>query len=160
MTISTTISKESYTGNGSTTVFTFNFKHSVEAEIKCTKVIIATGVESVLVLNTDYTVTGAGASSGTVTFPKSGSAYSALASTEKLVVYRETILTQTVDYVDNDNFPAETHEGALDKLTSISQEHKDTLNRSLVSPITDTVPIGALPTKADRADKALSFDTD
>ena len=69
MTISTTISRESFTGDGSTTVFTFNYKHSVETEIKCTHVDNSTGVESTLVLNTDYTVTGAGAASGTVTFP-------------------------------------------------------------------------------------------
>ena len=161
MTISTTISRESFTGDGSTTVFTFNYKHSVETEIKCTHVDNSTGVESTLVLNTDYTVTGAGAASGTVTFPKSGSTYSTLASTEKIVVYRDTSLTQEVDYVDNDDFPAETHEGALDKLTSIQQEIQDALDRSykFSKTTTDAGTVEITATATERASKLLAYDT-
>ena len=86
MTISTTITSATFTGNGSTTVFTFNFQHAVVTEIKVQRVN-ADASRTVMVYDTDYTVTGTGAASGTVTFPKSGSAYSTLASTEKIVVY-------------------------------------------------------------------------
>jgi len=92
MTISTTITSASFTGNGSTTVFTFNYQHAVVTEIKV-KRVNADGTRTTMVYDTDYTVSGTGAASGTVTFPKSGSAYSTLASTEKLIVYRDTALT-------------------------------------------------------------------
>ena len=43
-------------------------------------------------------------------------------SAAEIKVWRETPITQEVDYNPYDAFPAETHEGALDKLTMICQE--------------------------------------
>ena len=67
MTISTTIIKNSYSGNGSTTAFTYNFKITDEDDIQ---VIIrsAAGTETVKTKTTHYTVGGVCNNSGTVTF--------------------------------------------------------------------------------------------
>ena len=63
MTVSSTTTKVSYTGNGSTTVFAYTFKIFAEAEIKVY-------VDNVLkTLTTHYTLSGVGtASGGNVTF--------------------------------------------------------------------------------------------
>ena len=67
MTISTTTIKDSYTGNGSTSAFTYNFKIADDDDIQ---VIIraANGTETVKTKTTHYTVSGVGNNSGTVTF--------------------------------------------------------------------------------------------
>jgi len=71
MTISTTIIKNSYSGNGSTTAFTYNFKITAETEIEVIVKTNATGAESVRSIgtgSTNYAVSGVGNNSGTVTF--------------------------------------------------------------------------------------------
>jgi len=75
------------------------------------------GTETTLVQETDYTVSGAESPvGGTVqlnTAPATG---------EKVVIYRSVPLTQETDYIENDPFPAESHEKALDKITHALQQ--------------------------------------
>ena len=54
--------------------------------------------------------------------------------TVKWVINRVTTQTQETDYVENDAFPAESHEDALDRLTAISQEQERALGRTLQLP--------------------------
>jgi len=131
MTISSTTSSVSYLGNGSTTDFpiTFPFKGSgINSEIRVIEVVVATSVETEKTNGTDYTVTGGDGSNGTVT------ATTPPASTVKWVIIRDTTQTQEVDYVENDPFPAEVHEAALDRLTMIAQEHETNLGRTAQLP--------------------------
>jgi hypothetical protein len=65
-----------------------------------------------------------------------------------------------VDYVENDAFPAETHEGALDRLTYIEQQQQEELGRALKVSTTDETSSMELPVKATRATKMLGFDAD
>ena len=68
MTISTTTIKNSFSGNGSTSAFTYTFKISANSEMQ---VIIrsSAGTETIKSLGTHYNVSGAGNSGGgTVTF--------------------------------------------------------------------------------------------
>ena len=123
MTVSSTTSRVSYAGNGSTTAFTASFPFLANADLV---VLLVTGsTQTTLVLSTDYTVTGAGGTSGTVTCT------TAPASGSTLVIYRDPAVTQLVDYQPNDPFPANTHETALDRLTMISQRQKDLVTRSM-----------------------------
>lgn len=62
-----------------------------------------------------------------------GTAYS---SDYRIFLRRNTPLTQENDFQDNDGAPSETHELGLDKLTRIVQEIDETLNRSILIPIT------------------------
>ena len=83
MTISTTTIKDSYSGNDSTTEFTYNFKIADEDFIQ---VIIrdSDGVETVKTKTTHYSISGVGNDSGTVTM------VSAPATGETLVLRRAT----------------------------------------------------------------------
>lgn len=133
MTVSTTSSKVSYAGNGSTTAFAVGFYFLASADLKVT-LRAADGTETVKTLSTDYTVSGAGnPSGGTVTM------LTAPASGQTLVVSRNAPLTQIVDYQPNDPFPANTHEQALDKLTMITQQIQEQVDRSVKTSISDTI---------------------
>jgi hypothetical protein len=154
MTISSTTTKVSYAGNGSTTVFAYTFKIFEAADLE---VIVrsSTGTETTKTLTTHYTVSGAGSDGGgSVTF------VTAPASGETVVIRRNLALTQGTDYVENDPFPADSHEDALDRLTMISQGIQEELTRSLRIPVTDPTSIDmTLPGSATRATKALGFDS-
>ena len=152
MTVSGTLTKNSYSGDGSTTAFAYGFKIFATADLE---VIIraATGAETTKTLTTDYSVSGVGLDAGgSVTFG------SAPASTETVVIRRKLTLTQGTDYVENDPFPADSHENALDRLTFISQDIQEELNRSLKISVTDS-SIGNIPNSIDRADNILAFDS-
>ena len=153
MTLSTTTVKNSYSGNGSTTAFTYNFGINSTSELV---VIIrsALGVETTKTITTHYTVVDAGAAGGTVTMG------TAPASGETLVLIRDTSLTQETDYVANDPFPAETHESALDKLQMQVQEVQEEVDRSLKISRTNTMTSTSFTENAtSRASKVLSFDS-
>tara|TARA_R110000851_G_scaffold4246_6_gene17398 strand:+ start:887 stop:3793 length:2907 start_codon:yes stop_codon:yes gene_type:complete len=156
MTVSTTIIKNSYSGDASTTVFAYQFKISADADIQ---VIIrsSAGVETVKTLTTHYTVSGAGtASGGNVTF-ESGHVPTA---TETVILRRATTKTQTVDLVENDPFTAESVEGAFDKNLSLIQELQEELNRSFKVSRTNTISSSEFTDNATtRASRALGFDS-
>ena len=131
MTISSTTNTVSYTGNGSTTAFAVPyafFGTGTTSEIQVVEVVIATGAETVKSNGSDYTVAGGSGATGTVT------AATAPASTVKWVINRATAQTQETDYVENDPFPAESHEEALDRLTAIDQEQQRALDRTAQLP--------------------------
>lgn len=132
MTVSSTTSRITYAGNGSTTAFAAPFYFLADSDLVVIKTS-STGVQTTLALTTDYTVSGAGVfAGGTVT------CVTAPATGETLVIYRDPAVTQLTDYQANDPFPAETHERALDKLTMITQRLKDKLSRAFALSDGDT----------------------
>ena len=156
MAISTTIIKNSYSGDGSNDTFAYQFKISADADLQ---VIIrsALGVETVKTLTTDYTVTGAGnATGGNVVF-ESGDIPTA---TETVVIKRKTTQTQTLDLVENDPFTADSVESAFDKNLAAIQELQEEVDRSFKVSRTNTITSSEFTSSAtDRASKALGFDT-
>jgi hypothetical protein len=135
MTVATSTSKSGpYAGAGITGPFTVGFRFLENSHLQVIRTSTS-GVETTLVLTADYSVTGAGASSGAVTL------VTALAVGEKLTIIRNVPFTQDADYVQNDAFPAESHERALDKLTMEIQQVKEATDRSLkVGPSSSTSP--------------------
>ena len=151
MTISTTTSRTTYNGNGSTTVFPIPFKFLANTDIR----FYVGGV--LKTLTTDYTITGAGSDSGgTLT------ALSAPASgTGNVVLFRDPDLLQTTAIPANDPFPAKSVETALDKLTMIVQRAFDKISRTLSFPDSDGTSISTvLPDVATRGNKYLFFNAD
>jgi len=152
MTVSSTTTRVSYSGNGTTTAFAVPFYFLASGDLL---VVLrsATGVETTQVLGTNYTVTGAGVSSGgTVTMT------AAPAAGVTLVISRNAALTQTTDLLPNDRLPAESIETALDKLTMLSQQLDETTDRSIKFPVSDSTSISSqLPTSSNRANKYLKF---
>mgnify|MGYP003141834189 CR=1 FL=1 len=154
MTVSSTTTRNSYSGNGSTTTFAYGFKIFADADL--TVILRAsTGVETVQSLTTNYTVTNAGnASGGNVVFG------TAPASGVTVVIRRNMAITQATDYVANDPFPAATHEDALDRLTFISQQMQEEVDRGIKLSRTNTMTSTEFTTSAaDRASKVLAFDS-
>ena len=158
MTVSSTTLKNSYSGNGSTTAFAYNFKIFASSELKVF-IRSSTGTETLRSEgsgSTNYAVTGVGeAAGGTVTF------VTAPASGETVVLLRDTGLTQDTDYLENDSFPANSHEEALDKLTHIVQELDEEVARSFKVSKTNSITTPEFTEDAAaRASKALGFSSD
>lgn len=155
MTVSSTTTKNSYTGNGSTTAFAYGFKIFDDDDIKVILRTTATGNETVQTKTTHYTVSGVGsASGGNITFG------TAPPATQTVVLLRTTAQTQLTDYVPNDPFPADAHEDALDKLTFIAQEIQEELGRSLKVSQTNSIATASFTASATaRANKVLGFDS-
>jgi len=135
MTVSSTTTSVSFTGNGSTTSFavTFPFQGTgTTAELTVVQRTIATGAEATLSYTTHFTVTGGNGLTGTVV------AASAPADSVQWHIRRNTTTTQTVDYVTNDPFPADTHELALDRLAMAGQERDGDIAQAFKYPDTYT----------------------
>ena len=151
MTISTTASQIAYTGNGATTVFPVPFVFFDATDLQVIQRNITTGAETTLAISTDYTVSGGGGSSGTVT------AVVAPPSSVTWTIRRATAATQLVDLPANGPFPADTVERALDRATAVVQEIRQDVGRALLVPVTDSSVIN-LPSAVARAGQVLGFD--
>jgi len=153
MTVSSSTSKVSYNGNGSTTVFAYTFKVFDQDDLT---VIVrsSTGTETTQTITTNYTVSGVGdANGGNVTM------VTAPASGETLTILREQPLTQGLDLVPNDPFPAGSMEDSLDKLTFMVQTHEEEIARSIKASKTNTITSTEFTVSAaDRANKVFGFD--
>lgn len=157
MSVSSTTTKNSYSGDGSTVAFAYAFKIFADADLE---VIIraSAGTETTKTLTTHYTVSGAGSDSGgTVTFTTGNTP----ASGETVVIRRKLTLTQGTDYVENDPFPANSHEDGLDRLTFIAQGIQEELDRSFKVSKTNSITTPEFTDDAStRASKLLGFSSD
>lgn len=132
MTVSTTTSRIDYTGNGATLIFAVPFPFIENTDLVVLRTVIATGISTTLTLDSvgadGYSVTGAGTGTGSVTV------VTAPASTERLSIIRSVPQTQDADFVPNDDLPAETLEGALDKAVMLIQQNSERLDRAITLP--------------------------
>tara|TARA_R110002051_G_scaffold2646_1_gene14115 strand:- start:871 stop:2511 length:1641 start_codon:yes stop_codon:yes gene_type:complete len=151
MTVSTTTSKVSYTGNSVTDTFAYSFKIYADADLK----VYVDG--TLKTLTTHYTVTNAGvASGGNVVFTAGN-----IPGAVKVVIERILARTQSNDWNDYDRFPAETLEDSVDRLTFISQEIDEEADRSIkfATTVTDVGSVEVTGTAAERANKVFGFDS-
>jgi len=153
MTVSSAVNKVSFNGDGSQTVFAYSFKIFDEDDLT---VILrnASGGETTQTISTQYSVSGVGnASGGNVTM------VTAPASGESLTIIREQPLTQGLDLVANDPFPAASFEDQLDKITFMVQQHQEELDRSVKGSKTTTITNPTFTEDATaRANKVFAFD--
>ncbi len=156
MTISSAVCVNQYTGNGATATYAFSFRILAEADLLVTSVTTA-GVESTLVLDTDYTVSWEeGDADGTITLTAGN-----LTSGYGLTIRRERDMTQTTDIRNGGPFFQELVENALDHQTMLSQQLQAQVDRSLKVAETDDTDLDmTLPVAADRASNYLAFDAD
>ena len=151
MTLTSTTTTVSYSGNGSTTAFSVTYHFFDEDEIEV-YLISSTGAETLQDLGTDYTVTGGNGTTGTVTFG------TAPATGNTVFIKRVTAQTQSVAYSDYGAFPAATHERALDRLTAEVQELTRDVDSTLRLPVSEG-STSVLPSADDRAGQVLGFDS-
>lgn len=154
MTVSSSTNRVSYSGNGSLTTFAYTFKIFDQDDL--TVILRASnGTETVQTITTHYTVTNVGnASGGNIEF------VTAPSSTETVVILRAQPLTQGLDLVPNDPFPAQSLEEALDKLVFMSQKHEEELSRAIKASRTNVIQGSEFTISAsDRANKVFAFDS-
>ena len=149
MTISNTTRRTSVVGNNTIgQEVTIPYEYTADSEISVITRLIATGAETILTKDVDYTL-----STGLVTTLK------AYAETYQIHVVRNTLLTQTTDLEQGGAFNAETVEAQLDKATMQAIDNADALNRSLKAPVTDAATLDMeLPNSTERASSFLFFD--
>jgi hypothetical protein len=126
MTVSTVVDHNDYTGNGVTTSFPYTFRIS-RKQICCISCRPDENI-TVLVLDTDYTVTNAGGYNGgnvVLTTPLAKAGRSLL---------RELEPTQETDLRNQGKFFAEVHEDAFDKLTMLIQQAYSVFRLALRKP--------------------------
>lgn len=153
MTVSSQTSRVDYAGDGVTAIFPVPFYFLEQSHLQVILSDDVTGAETVLVLNTDYTVTGAGVlAGGSITVPNEP----AVGFT--LTILRSVPVTQETDYVPNDPFPAESHERALDKLTMIIQQQSTDSAGAIRVAVSDPEPARLAPA-VSRANQLMGFDS-
>lgn len=156
MTISTqTRTAGPFTTNGSTTAFPFAFKCFAASDIVVVRRVTATGVESNLVLNTDYTVslnTNQDANPGGTV-----NTIGALGAGFTLTLTTNLQYLQPTDLTNQGGFYPKVITTALDRLTIFTQQLAGLANRALKFPISDGNLDATLPGKDQRKGRLLAF---
>jgi hypothetical protein len=136
MSVSSATNRIVYTCDGVTTAYPFPYYFFADSNLVVTKKLIASPyTETVLVLNTDYTVTGAGVPTGGHI-----DLTAAYAATFYLIIERIMPLTQTTDFIEGDPARAETIEASLDKLVMICQQLQAEIDTSILINLPTLVP--------------------
>lgn len=128
MTVSTEVDHNEYTGNGATTSFPYTFRIFKKSDL-VVQVSDLNGNVTELVLDTGYTVTGAGTySGGYVVLP------SPLAAGWRITIERVLDVVQETDLRNQGKFFPEVHEDAFDYLTMLIQRCFGWFRRALMKP--------------------------
>lgn len=128
MTVSTVVDHNDYTGNGVTTSFPYTFRIFKKSDLSVSVIDLSENI-TVLVLDTDYTVTNAGGYNGgnvVLTAP--------LTTGWQISIARELEPTQETDLRNQGKFFAEVHEDAFDKLTMLIQQVASIFRLALRKP--------------------------
>jgi len=121
MTVSSETKRNAYIATSSQTVFPYDFRIIDESHLD----VYQNG--TLLTLSTHYTVSGVGATAGgNVTLVTGATA------NDTVTILRSVPQTQLTDYVENDAFPAQTHEDALDLLVMSAQELSERMDRAVI----------------------------
>lgn len=121
-------------GNDVVTTFPYDFKVLKDADMRVIHTDAA-GLETILVQDTHYTLTGVGdESGGDVEYPISGDE---LPTGEKLTLYRRPAFLQLMDLHTQGGFRGETLEDAFDLLTMLAQVMEELTERSITIPVSD-----------------------
>ena len=159
MTISSTVRVAGpFVGNGTASVFPFAFKVFAATDLDVIRLASSTGVESTLVLNSDYSVTLNGDQNsnpgGSITLLAG-----ALASGFTLTITSDIANLQPTDLTNQGGFYPEVITDSLDRATIQIQQISDIGDRTLKIPISDGTGLDLeLPTAAVRANAFLAFD--
>ena len=127
---------------------TYQFFDQDELDVRA----VTAGVESLLVLGVDYTVTGGSGATGTVV-PVNN-----ILTGTTWTVLRISGLTQDFDYSAQSTFPEQSHEDALDRITLGQQDLDAKVERAMrISPADDQTVDMTLPLKSLRQGLFLLF---
>jgi hypothetical protein len=164
MTISTNNIPDTYTGDGSTTGFAFTFQIEDESDIR---VLVKDNNASPVtyttkVLNTDYTVSGTGNTSGNTDYTSGTVTFTtAPATTDEIILDLGGIsLTQSTDFIENSTISAAAIENQLDKIVLMIQQLNQRATQSVQVDAAETTFLPDIPDPtADYFLKANSSNT-
>lgn len=167
MTITTTTLRADYTANGVNTTFAFPFPvfYESNATPKFSLQVVITNlsnVESIKTETVDYTIsyTSTDLVNGIL---KQGSVVlnTAPANNFKVSILRNLNLTQNADFTDKgtDIYSGGVVESALDKLTLVSQQIQENLNRVVRLPKSSLLNNIEFPISATNADQVIAINT-
>jgi hypothetical protein len=144
MTISSNIRKAGpFVGNGTASTFAFTFKVFQASDLEVVRLNVATTIETILVINSDYTVSlNADQNSnpgGSITLTAG-----ALAAGFNLVITSDIQNLQPTDIVNQGGFYPDVIEDALDRATIQIQQLQEAVDRSAKLPITSSEDADAL----------------
>ena len=159
MTISSNSRKAGpFIGNGTAATFPFTFKVFQASDLEVVKLTVATNIETVLVLNTDFTASvnedQNSSPGGTITLSAG-----ALATGYNLVITSDIENLQPTDLTNQGGFYPEVITDALDRATIQIQQLQEAVDRSAKLPITSSADADALVADIVRlADSAGNID--
>lgn len=145
-----------YAGNGVTTSFAYDFRVENKNQLLVYELVLDTGVETLLTVDTDYTVGGIGVDTGGTVTRVAG----ALPAGSTWYIRSNYDSTQLTDFESQGNFLPAVHESAFDHLTFLVQQLEDQITRSFRLSETKAVD-GEFTLNSDasgRAAKVLAFD--
>lgn len=121
-----------YACNGTTVIFPFGFKIYDQSHVKVI-LIDSVGVETVLILGTDYSVTGVNNDAG-------GSIVAATAypAGKTITILLDVPFTQDIDLENQGAYYAEVVERGLDLVTQRLLQLQERLNRAFIAPPNNT----------------------
>ena len=129
MTVTAAEARVEYSGNGSTTIFAYPHQFYQNSDLEIWLFDNVSGVGTLQIVGHDYTVTGAmNVTGGNITMtvaPPAGTT---------LIIINDPDIVQQTHYVNADDFPADSHEAALDRLTKICQRLSDRVDRAVRAP--------------------------
>jgi hypothetical protein len=153
MTVSSLTNRVSYQGTATINqAMSIPFPYLDDTDLVVIETVTATGAETTMVAGVDYGVIDV--SSFLVTLVE-------VPAARTWTITRATPITQPTDYIENDSFPADSHETALDRATLIARDLQEQADRSIHFPPTESTSMsGELPNAIDRASTYLAFGAD
>ena len=131
MTLASNLARVEYRGDGTRTEFPITFRFLDNLHIGVYTLNVVTQVETLKVLNSDYTLSGADRpAGGTLTFTTAPSA------AEIIVIIRDVPYDQLINFRENDAFSANRNEFAYDKITMMIQQLDEVIRRGVLLKIT------------------------
>lgn len=127
MTVQTSTTVATGIGNGVTTVFPVGFKFNQAEDLIVNIVDDAEQTETLLTLDSNYTVQGAGEQNGGTVTLLNGP----LPTGQSLITKRVVEVLQQTDLRNQGSFYAEVHEDAFDRSIMIDQQQQEELDRTL-----------------------------
>ena len=143
-----------FSGDGSTTEFSFTWPVSTGSDVQVILRTVSTGDQETLVSATDYTVSATNndySSGGTITTTETYS------SSYELMIRRSTTQSQVITFVDTGIIRTSAINEGYDKLTRISQEFQEQIDRCLKIPNTESATT-LFASSIDRAGQNVTFD--
>src|SRR6185312_3467613 len=149
MGVSTSTNRKTYSGDGTTTTFSFPYYFFSQSDLNVYLWDTVAGTVSSQVLNTDYTISGTADSSGN--YPNGANVVfgSAPSTTQIIVIVRNPSQVQNTSITFGGNLSSVAIVKQFDYLTLLIQRMQDQINRALILP--DGVGgtwSGALPANA------------